>query len=180
MSFCFIDNEIIKASLITFVVAIIIFIARRGLNPDINKDEHKAPVSYDKQSCREILFHIDNIAHNRINFYFVAESIFFAVVATLWHKNPNEARLVAYLGLIFTFFLWYSIARMDRALSWIADVVESKDDFYKYYRNQGPPKDNQNIPQKKRYLGILSSFFHFTWTLPAITFYVWFLIIQRL
>ena len=110
------------------------------------------------------LFHADNIIHNRINLFFVAESIFFAAfVSTPKHEFLLKI-LLCVLGLVFTGSLWYAIARMKKCFEFLANkVVESQPT----YREQVEVGGNQ-----------LSSFWLFTWLLPPVMFLAWLLLLM--
>ena len=67
------------------------------------------PEAQDLASTRELLFHVNNVFHDRVNLLLVAQSIFFAAIATLWQDQGRLIKLVICgLGIVMTLVLWYA------------------------------------------------------------------------
>jgi len=67
------------------------------------------PEAQDLASTRELLFHVNNVFHDRVNLLLLAQSIFFAAIATLWQDQGRLIKLVICgLGIVMTLVLWYA------------------------------------------------------------------------
>jgi hypothetical protein len=71
------------------------------------------PEAPDIASVRELLFHVNNVFHDRVNLLLLAQSIFFAAIATLWQDQGRLIKLVICgLGIAMTTVLWYANATL--------------------------------------------------------------------
>jgi len=88
-------------------------------------------------SIRELLFHVDNVFHSRVNFLLVAESVFFAALSQVWSNGgvPINA-LLCLLGIVVTGLLWLPLNVLQRRSKILAARLshqESPDAVYREY-----------------------------------------------
>lgn len=97
--------------------------------------EPEAPNAPNIASVRELLFHVNNVFHDRVNLLLVAQSIFFAAIATLWQDQGRLIKLVICgLGIVMTLVLWYANATLYKR----SNVLSTKyavDPVYRDYLN---------------------------------------------
>ncbi len=75
---------------------------------------------FDPDTTRELLFHVDNLFHARVNFFLTAEAILFAGLATVWGKE-GIALGISVFGLLFTILLPLANVNLSRKLKWLMD-----------------------------------------------------------
>src|SRR5690242_10788475 len=78
---------------------------------------------YDPEVTQELLFHVDNLFHNRINFMLTLEALLFGGLAAGWN-TPVRVPLCM-IGIIFTLLLARINITLARRLRWLMDVYES-------------------------------------------------------
>ena len=91
------------------------------------------PEAQDLTSTRELLFHVNNVFHDRVNLLLVAQSIFFAAIATLWQDQGRLIKLVICgLGIVMTLVLWYANATLYKRSNLLSSKYAA-DPVYKDY-----------------------------------------------
>jgi hypothetical protein len=85
-------------------------------------------------SVRELLFHVNNVFHARVNLLLVAESIFFAAIATLWREQDSLIKFVVCgLGMVMTLVLWFANATLYKRSNVLTEKLKNIDSIYKVY-----------------------------------------------
>jgi hypothetical protein len=89
------------------------------------------------RSIRELLFHVDNVFHSRVNFLLVAESVFFAALSQVWSNGGVSINvLLCLLGIVITGLLWLPMNALQRRSKILAARLsheESPDAVYRDY-----------------------------------------------
>ncbi len=117
---------------------------------------------------RQLLFHANNVFHTRVNLLLVAESIFFAAMASLWGKEDLSIRLiVCVLGITMTIMLWYANATLKKRTDYLTVELKKVDRVYEEYMKQRPLK-----PVSVTHL--------LTHILPSVLLVAWILVIYEL
>jgi hypothetical protein len=114
---------------------------------------------------RELLFHVNNVFHTRVDLLLVAESIFFASIAALWNEPETLIKLtVSGLGTVMTLVLWYANATLKLRSDALARKLRPIDPVYDEYLRAAP-------------LGATSLLTH---VLPSVSFAAWVVVILRI
>ena len=93
------------------------------------------------EDIRQLLFHVNNVFHTRVNLLLVAESIFFAAIASLWQSGDTSIKLIICgLGATMTLILWFSNATLHRRLNFLTTELKRVDSIYKKYMDVVPLK----------------------------------------
>ena len=86
------------------------------------------------EDIRQLLFHVNNVFHTRVNLLLVAESIFFAAFAALWKDGDKSLKLIVCgLGVIMTAILWFSNATLYRRSNFLTSKLKEIDLIYQGY-----------------------------------------------
>jgi len=94
----------------------------------------EVPEAPDIASVRELLFHVNNVFHDRVNLLLVAQSIFFAAIATLWQDQGRLIKLVICgLGIVMTLVLWYANFTLYKRSNLLTVLLQTIDPVYKAY-----------------------------------------------
>ena len=123
--------------------------------------------NYDPKFTKELLLHIDNLFHQRVNIFLIAEAIFFAAFATVWDATFKIVQiLLCSAALVFTLSLWYALLRLNKGLSWLAEkyTILETSGLYRDYRHLG-------------HRGLGANTLVFTWLLPLVTAVFWVLLL---
>ena len=115
--------------------------------------------NWDSRQAKEVLFHIDQLAHQRINFFLAAEAVFFTAFAAERDFRPA----LSALGFVSTFCFWYAVARLNFGLSFLERAVKESDPRYRDYGQLGH--------------GSPSSYLFLVWVMPASAFFTWVLLL---
>src|SRR5207248_10886535 len=87
-----------------------------------------------KEDIRPLLFHVNNVFHMRVNLLLVAESIFFAAIASLWKDGDRSIKLIICgLGITMTLILWFSNATLHKRSNFLTRKLKEVDSIYKQY-----------------------------------------------
>ena len=85
---------------------------------------------------RELLFHVNNVFHTRVNLLLVAESIFFAAIAALWKDGDRSVKLVMCgLGIVLTVMLWIANGALYKRSNHLTGELMKVDPVYLGYMN---------------------------------------------
>ena len=85
---------------------------------------------------RELLFHVNNVFHTRVNLLLVAESIFFAAIAALWKDGGTSVKLVMCgLGVVLTVMLWIANGALYKRSNHLTGELMKVDPIYLGYMN---------------------------------------------
>ena len=96
--------------------------------------EQRGTVRAEVKSIRELLFHVNNVVHTRANLLLLAESIFFAAIATLWKdENQSLKLLICVLGGVLTALLWYANGTLYVRSNFLTKKLKTKDPIYEEY-----------------------------------------------
>ncbi len=83
---------------------------------------------------RQLLFHVNNVFHTRVNLLLVAESIFFAAIAALWKDGDKSLKMIVCgLGVVMTLMLWFSNATLYKRSNYLSGELKKVDALYKEY-----------------------------------------------
>ena len=117
---------------------------------------------------RQLLFHVNNVFHTWVNLLLVAQSIFFAAIASLWGKGDLFIEIiVCLLGITMTVMLWYANATLKRRTDYLTKALKKVDPVYKGYMDVRPLKP-------------VSVTFLLTHVLPSVLLVAWILVIYQL
>jgi hypothetical protein len=90
-------------------------------------------------SIRGLLFHVNNVVHTRANLLLLAESIFFAAIATLWKEEDQSLKLIICgLGIVMTVMLWFANATLYIRSNVLTEKLSVLDPIYKEYMDAVP------------------------------------------
>lgn len=121
----------------------------------------------DLTSTRELLFHVNNVFHDRVNLLLVAQSIFFAAIATLWQDQGRLIKLVICgLGIVMTMVLWYANATLYKRSNLLSSKYAA-DPVYKDYLEAVSLK----------YVTVTGLLAHF---LPLVCLSAWIIVVLRI
>jgi hypothetical protein len=116
---------------------------------------------------RSLLFHVNNVVHTRANLLLVAESIFFAALASLWKEGDSVIKLtIAGLGIFMTVVLWYANATLKTRSDALTAMLRQVDSIYAAYLKAGPKR-----------LIVTSLLTH---SLPLVSLIAWFIVVLRI
>ena len=125
------------------------------------------PKEPDIASVRELLFHVNNVFHDRVNLLLVAQSIFFAAIATLWQDQGRLIKLVICgLGIVMTMVLWYANATLYKRSNLLSSKYAA-DPVYKDYLEAVSLK----------YVTVTGLLAHF---LPLVCLSAWIIVVLRI
>ena len=114
----------------------------------------------------DLLFHVDNLFHTRVNFLLAVEALMFAGAGAVW--NTKSIRLgVAVFGVVLSVVFFLLNLNLSRRLDWLMRKCEDEGPdpaFYKTYRDQGLLKWPRSIHL-------------FTYALPGIALAGWLLVL---
>ena len=95
-----------------------------------NRDSNKEQIA----DIRQLLFHVNNVFHTRVNLLLVAESIFFAAIAGLWKDGDKLLKLIICgLGIVMTLMLWFSNAALYKRSNFLTNRLSEIDSTYRDY-----------------------------------------------
>jgi hypothetical protein len=119
----------------------------------------------EKDNIRQLLFHVNNVFHTRVNLLLVAESIFFAAIASLWKDGDRSIKLIfCGLGITMTLILWFSNATLHKRSNFLTRKLKEVDSIYKQYIDEVSMKP----------ISVTALLTHF---LPMISLVAWVLVI---
>jgi len=112
--------------------------------------ESKIPVNFnwDVDVAQKLLLHVDNLFHQRINIFLVAEGILFAAFAVM--LNCSQYKIVRVLiciaGASSTLLLGYTLSRLFVGLTELARIYKALETSWLYdaYRNVGREGESSN------------------------------------
>jgi len=113
------------------------------------KIEFEVDKTWDVNLTKELLLHIDNLYHQRVNIFLVAEGIFLAAFAALFAGQSDKfvKVVVCLAGLLSALLLWYPLYRLERGFCWLAHVFKKLEatGLYIKYRDfgRGAPSSNR-------------------------------------
>jgi hypothetical protein len=91
------------------------------------------------EDIRQLLFHVNNVFHTRVNLLLVAESIFFAAIASLWQSGDTSIKLIICgLGVTMTLILWFSNSTLHRRSNFLTTKLKQVDSIYRGYLDVVP------------------------------------------
>lgn len=112
------------------------------MKSNVNKghEHHLEEDSTARRNCvsdlRELLFHVNNVFHTRVNLLLVAESIFFAAIAALWKDGARSVKLVMCgLGVVLTVMLWIANGALYKRSNHLTRELMKVDPIYLGYMN---------------------------------------------
>jgi len=86
---------------------------------------------------RSLLFHVNNVLHDRVNLLLVVESIFFAALAQVRNSTDQSARrfsvVLCVLGLAFTVLVWITLHSLKARSDFLTKHLAITDTLYKAY-----------------------------------------------
>ena len=99
-------------------------------------DKAKGQIEYE----RDLLFHVNNVLHDRVNFMLVAESIFFAGLAQVWQitNAPTIKVILCALGIILTSLLWQPLTSLKTRSDFLTEHLRKTDTLYNAYLDKEP------------------------------------------
>jgi hypothetical protein len=92
----------------------------------------------EEETLQKLLFHVNEVFHARVNFFLVAESIFFAALAALWKEGTPIKLVICGLGLAITVVLWFSIFRLNTRGDYLTSLYREVSPVYKLYLESAP------------------------------------------
>jgi len=124
---------------------------------------------HSKEDIRQLLFHVNNVFHTRINLLLVAESIFFAAIASLWKDGDRSIKLIICgLGITMTLILWFANATLHKRSNFLTRKLKEVDSTYKQYIDEVPMKPISVTALLTHFLPIISLV---AWTLVILTIF---------
>jgi hypothetical protein len=109
---------------------------------------------------KTMLLHVDNLFHQRVNIFLLAEAIFLTAFATAWGSEYNSIKYVlCVLALIFTVALWWPLHRLQVGFKFWRERFKSCEAIYKEYTERGEGAPGAGIV--------------FVWLVPAATALSW-------
>jgi hypothetical protein len=127
---------------------------------------------------RQLLFHVNSAFHTRVNLLLVAESIFFAAIASLWGEGSMAIKLIVCgLGVTMTMVLWFANATLKVRTDHLTKELMKVDGVYLEYMEALEKKlEKENFPVKRlpTVTGLLTHF------LPLVMLVAWVLVIYEL
>jgi len=82
----------------------------------------------------ELLFNVTTLFSTRVNLLLLAESIFFAAIASLWEKGDTAIKpILCGLGVAMTILFWFANAALKSRSDHLARELEEVDPVYKRY-----------------------------------------------
>lgn len=95
----------------------------------------------DLNHLRELLFHVDNAIHSRVNLQLLVQSVFFAALAQVWASQGNTIKFILVaVGVTLTLVLWYPTVVLQRRSRFLARALCKQDRTYEYYLRCLPGK----------------------------------------
>ena len=86
---------------------------------------------------RDLLFHVNNVLHARVNLLLVVESIFFAALAQVRNSTDASGRrfslVLCVLGLGFTVLVWVTLRSLKARSDFLTKHLALTDTLYKAY-----------------------------------------------
>lgn len=135
-------------------------------NSNNNQNTSHEHDSYACELTRTLLLHTDNLFHQRVNIFLVAEAIFFAAIGSVWCAEQNAIKFVlCTVGLFVTIALWWTLLRLKVALEFWVEKFKSIDDRSLY------------IDCCKLGQGRLGSIMIFVWIIPVVTTLSWLVVL---
>ena len=88
------------------------------------------------EDAKAAYFHEDTLLHTRLNFFLVAQAIFFAALSTTWDRENSETltRFVLWAGLVLSALLGYTICTLCKRVSCFQKLYEGFDKRNPYKR----------------------------------------------
>lgn len=121
--------------------------------------------NYDVGLTRDLLLHVDNLFHTRVNFLLAVEALMFAGVGQVWSMVPVRLA-VAYFGVWITVLFFLLNWNLGLKLQWLMTTFEiiEPTKVYKGYRSV-------------RFLPWFQTVYLFTYVLPLTALSGWLLVI---
>jgi len=117
---------------------------------------------YDPIVFKELLFHIDNLFHTRVNFFLAVQALLFAGVASVW--GTESVRLgVGLFGVLFTVLFFLANWNLSYSLQWLMHTFETVEPtgMYRDFKAQ------KVLPRS------LPTIVIFTYVLPGVSLLGW-------
>ncbi|MBP6872639.1 MAG: hypothetical protein KBC43_11590 [Bacteroidales bacterium] len=81
---------------------------------------------------KDLLFQYDNLLHNRVNSWLLAESIFFLAVVAVWNEK-ELILIISILGIINTILFGFTSAKLYLRVSWLIKKYQKSVTLYQDY-----------------------------------------------
>ena len=114
----------------------------------MSKQQVKVDTNWSDEVAKHLLLHVDDLFHQRVNIFLVAEGILFAALAaTLNCTQYTIVRvLICTAGVSVTLLLGYTLLRLYDGLDWLAQTYKAleKTGLYIAYRDVGRGGESAN------------------------------------
>lgn len=84
----------------------------------MEEPENSKMHDYDVTEIKELLFHEDNLLHNRVSSLLLTETIFFILVVTIW-TEPLVVSIFSFISIILTLLFGLTIFKLHLRVSWL-------------------------------------------------------------
>lgn len=81
-------------------------------------DSHQPDTdNWSRELTKDLLLHTDNLFHQRVNIFLLAEAIFFAAFGSVWGSTNDSIKyVVCIVALVLTPAFWWPLRRLRAAL----------------------------------------------------------------